>query len=179
MAILSDFLPFVKDQAAYHDRQAIRYRSDPKKLRKHTDIAATFRKILAAIEKEAYQPTGVNTTASLPLPAIDDTIPERSATSSAPLTPAEVADLPPDLLAQLGISASEGQDMTIMKIINDAGGVLSLDRLLIALYHKTGEVHQRQKLTARLYRMIQKDLLYSVPRKKGLYSIKPLTETKS
>jgi hypothetical protein len=172
-------LDFVKEQAAYHDRQAIRFRSDPKKLRQHTEIAETFRAIIAAIERDATNPTSlaVNVAASAtpdrPPPVADLVAP----TSPGPaLTPADLDGLPAELLVELGISESESQDLLILNLVEAAGGVLSLDKLLIAIYRKTGEVHKRQKLTARLYRMTQKKLLYSVPRKKGVYSILPQPE---
>jgi hypothetical protein len=175
MAILTDFLPFVKEQAAYHDRQAIRFRSDPHKLRQHSEIAQTFRAIAAAIEHEVTKPA-LRVSFS---PPDRPTSNGPASPSSSVLTPSDLAGLPPELLEELGISESENQDLVIVNIIDAAGGVLSLDKLLIALYRQTGEVHKRQKLTARLYRMAQKKLLYSVPKKKGFYSTKPMTRVES
>jgi hypothetical protein len=54
--------------------------------------------------------------------------------------------------------------------------LLSLDKLIIGLYKKTAEIHKRSTLTSRLYRMIQKGLIYSVPYRKGIYSTQELSE---
>jgi hypothetical protein len=153
MKILQEFLPFLKDQAAYHDRQLVRF---PNKKQPHETIAKTFRELAEAIENlqtpPATQPGGAASTA---------------------LTPSDLAGLPPELLLELNLTDSDEQDLAILNIINGAGGTMSLDKLLIALYRQTKEVHKRAKLTARLYRMAQKEILFNVPKKKGVYSTQP------
>lgn len=154
MKILADFLPFLKEQTEYHDRQLVRFRSDPTKKRRHEEIAKTFRELVAAALAHQTQSESAGPISS----------------PNTALTPADLAGLPPELLEQLNLSESDAQDMQIINVVNAAGGVMSLDKLLIAIYRQTGEVHKRPKLTARLYRMVQKGIIFTVPKKKGLYT---------
>ena len=70
----------------------------------------------------------------------------------------DVEGLPEQLLEQL-INVPEDDDLEsfIVEIINDCGGTLVLDHLLIQLYQRTGEVHQRQSIVSKLYRMTKKE----------------------
>jgi len=61
-------------------------------------------------------------------------------------------------------------------LIDENNGLISLDQLIIGIWKKTGESVKRQALTSRLYRMSQKDLIFSVPTKKGVYSNRPISE---
>lgn len=90
--------------------------------------------------------------------------------------PDELKDLPPDLLKQLNISSSDKQDFQIIEAIDSVGGVASIDKILIAYYHLTKQVFERQKLMAKLYRMANKGLLYSHPSKKGIYGTSPIED---
>ncbi len=67
-------------------------------------------------------------------------------------------------------------DFAIEAVVNEAGGVASLDKILIGLYKKTREVHKRGTITSRLYRMRQKNTIFAVPNKSGFYSTKSLSE---
>ena len=86
------------------------------------------------------------------------------------LTTEDLEDLPPALVAQLNITESDKKDMYLSKLIDKCGRIISLDKLLIAIYKDSGEIHERNKLMARLYRMSQKGLIYTHPYKKGQYS---------
>ena len=88
------------------------------------------------------------------------------------LKPEDLEDLPPELLSQLNITESDKKDMYLIKLIEKCGGIISLDKLLIAIYKDSGEIYERNKLMARLYRMSQKGLIYTHPYKKGQYSTK-------
>lgn len=161
MKRLSDFVPFLKEQVEYHDRQLIRLRSDPAKKKLHEGIAKTFRELTEAVEQ----------TQSTTAPNVDSSL--------TALTPADLAGLPPELLAELNLSESDSQDLAILNMIGEAGGVMSLDKLIIALYRKTKEVHKRAKLTSRLYRMVQREVLFTVPKKKAVYTTKRPTEAQT
>ena len=67
-------------------------------------------------------------------------------------------------------------DFAILKIVEAAGGIASLDRILVGLYKETGEIMKRTTLTSRMYRMSQKGLIFPVHGKKGAYSSEELTE---
>lgn len=86
------------------------------------------------------------------------------------LRPEDLDGLPEDLLAELNRDELE---VKIQSVIKKAGGVMSLDRLMVALYREHGEVHKRRQLNQKLYRMVSKGGLYSVPRRKAVYSTAP------
>lgn len=165
MKTLAEFVSFLNDQAEYHGRQVIRHKAEPPKKKRHEQYAADFKELACMLQDAA----------SLPM----DNGPARPiGLSAAPaLTPDDLAGLPEELLKELNISESDAQDMEILKLIDRSGGTMSLDKLLIAIYRQTGEIHKRPKLTARLYRMTQKGILWSVPKKKGVYTTTPLGET--
>ncbi|MGD2119676.1 MAG: hypothetical protein PVG66_15060 [Chromatiales bacterium] len=88
------------------------------------------------------------------------------------VTPSDIEGLPPELLSELNISESDQTEFEIINIIEKHGGMMSLDHLIIALFRQTGEVFKRRNLTAKLYRMTSKGLLYKG--KRGTYSTTPI-----
>jgi hypothetical protein len=80
------------------------------------------------------------------------------------------------LIRELSISDADKQEFAIVGIINDGGGILSLDKIMVGIFRKTGEVVKRTATISRLYRMAQKGLIYSVPLKKGFYATRPTSE---
>ncbi|TWC65285.1 hypothetical protein FBX98_11448 [Burkholderia sp. SJZ115] len=74
------------------------------------------------------------------------------------------------MLAELSLNDSDRKDFLIVEIIDDIGGTASLDRILVNLYKRTGEIEKRTKLVSRLYRMVSKDLIYQSPDRKGVYT---------
>lgn len=93
---------------------------------------------------------------------------------SSAIRPSELEGLPDDLVKQLSINnESDGLDYKILAAVENAGGSLSLDHILIALYHATKKVETRKAVTARLYRMSQRGLIYSVAGRKGVYTTNP------
>lgn len=97
---------------------------------------------------------------------------------SITLMPDELDGLPEELISEL-ISDSDRSEREIYKVIEECGGIASLDRIILTLYKKTGEVHKRAGTTSRLYRMSQKGFAFPVPGKKGVYSIKQLSEAEA
>lgn len=87
----------------------------------------------------------------------------------------EIEDLPEELQNELSFKPS-GTDYQIPKIINDNGGIASLDKILIELYKRTGEVTKRSRLSSKIYRLTNKEFVFPVPGKKGVYSTKNLSE---
>jgi hypothetical protein len=167
MSILEKHLPTVKGQLEFHQKMAAKF-------------AATnaFR---AALHKNTAEKLGalhadlteanilLDRTKSTPEPSGDK---PRSAIHLS-LSPDELTDLPQALIDEL--TGADKIEFAIINAIEDAGGVLNLDRLLIALYRKTGDIHKREQLTSRLYRMAQKNLIFFVPGKKGVYSTEQLS----
>lgn len=161
MESIFDYLDFVNKQIAFHDQKAIEYHGTKREWA-HKKTANKFQGLKAEIEglRGAVilrQPEGRNPLA---------------------LAPADVKDLPPELIEQLvNLPDNDKLENDILEIINDAGGTLLLDHLLIALYKKSGEIHQRNLLVSKLYRMNKKGLVFSAPAKKGAYTtIKPADE---
>lgn len=82
----------------------------------------------------------------------------------------DISDLPSELLAQLsGIKTDELEDQ-IYATVKAAGDEIELDRLLIELFRRFGDVHERRFLNNKCYRMAQKGLIFQVPGRKGVYT---------
>lgn len=96
---------------------------------------------------------------------------------SVQLVPADIEDLPEELKQELAISEAERFDLDVLKIIEAAGGKISLDVLLVQWYRTKGEVVKRRTMTSRIYRLLNKKRLYSTPGLKGVYQLaKPMDE---
>lgn len=149
---LDNFLAFVKSQNEFHSRQAIRLQHDKRRHELHAGTAATFAELYEYLKGSASEK---------PLALKNNTL---------SLGWSELEDLPPELVAELSITDSDKLDYSIAELIEKSGGVATLDRILVDIYKLTGEILKRQNLNARLYRMIQKGMVFSVPTKKGVYS---------
>lgn len=165
--MLEKFIPFVKDQSAYHAKMAARFgpgsqQKDPFRAQKHAESSAKFAELAQALEQAANMPSAVPSAALKP--------------RQLSLGFDEIQDLPDELLQELSISDADRTDYAILQIIEECGGIASLDRILVGLYKATGEVMKRSTLTSRAYRMAQKGNLFSVPTKKGVYSTHELKE---
>lgn len=158
---------FVKSQMEFHLRQADRFKTDKRRNELHSGTAAKFKLlydwIIEANDKIKNLPVALN---ELDRPKGSINVPWD-----------EVKDMPLELLEELSISDSDKSDYVVVSIVERVGGVASLDRILVELYKETGEVVKRANLNARIYRMIQKEALYSVPSKKGVYSTMEILES--
>ncbi len=159
---IDEHIAFVKSQQEFHNRQAFRFRDNIRRKELHTNTAEKFKLLAEYIAK------------------LEETI---AAKSSLPkdqyrltLTQDEVKDLPDELMSELSVSDADKADFNIIELIDNAGGVATLDRILVALYRQNGQITKRANLNARLYRMGQKALIFSVPGKKGVYSTRPLSD---
>lgn len=158
---LSQHLTFVKEQEAYHEKLSRKFEAQPWRRDIHFSTAEKFRQ-LANYLVQSDNNGGQR---------------RRQALDNLTLTPEEVEGLPPELVNELSISDADKLEFIIIAALRDAGGILNLDRILIALFRKTGEVFKRNTTTSKLYRMIQKGLIYPVSGRKGVYSIDEI-ETK-
>lgn len=166
--MLVDFINFVKTQIKFHDEKASFFEgrsaerpNDKGRSDSHRRMAQKFRDLCAFLES---LPSNSSTRTPSPLSA------------KLGLSPEEIEGLPPELLEELSISESERADFAIISTIEEAGGVLSLDKILIAMYRKTGEINKRTQMNSKLYRIVQKGNLFNVPGRKGVYSTRQLTE---
>jgi hypothetical protein len=169
MANILDLIPFVKDQAAFHLKMAERFgpkseHPNPKRSERHATSGATFALLaqkMEALSSEKIEPS------------------KPSKPKPLSLSFEEIDGLPPELLQELSISDGDRTDYAIVRVIEECGGVASLDRILYGLYKETGEVLKRVTLTSRLYRMIQKGLVFPFPKKKGVYSTAEVSEAEA
>ncbi|TMJ01428.1 MAG: hypothetical protein E6G97_16225 [Alphaproteobacteria bacterium] len=166
MDIVAKYAPFVNDQIELQDRMANRYVHQEWRRDRHLRTQQVFRNLLddlVLLQSRAAE-------------SLHRDIKPANVMRNITLTLEDIEGLPPELMQELSISDADRLEFTIVSIINDAGGILSLDKIIVGLYKKTGEVHKRSTLTSRLYRMIQKSLIYSVPYRKGIYSTQELTD---
>jgi hypothetical protein len=156
--IIETYGAFVKDQVEFQEKQAERFlaRKEGSKAKAAQGRAAMFRQMLLDIET-SQRPAHSG-------PTVD---PLR-------LSPADIEDLPDELLNELSLNESDKKEFVILDIINDVGGIASLDRILVSLYRRTGEIEKRPKMISRLYRMTAKGLITAHPTKKGIYSTTPI-----
>lgn len=163
MLMLENHLPFVNDQASYHEKQAAFFesRGDNFKRKRHVDTASKYRALADDM-----------------VLAVAGASPQQFAKPKQlrlSLGPEDIKGLPKELLEELSVSG-DIVEFSIMEIIQDNGGAASLDQLLVGLYRKTKEIHKRSSLTTRLYRMGQKNMIYNVPGRKGVYSSEQISE---
>ena len=147
---LDEALEFVNQEAVYHDAQLSKY--------------------LASNDKDAqssphYQKKRQFTTLHNLLVDIQIRLAPNKSTST--ILPSELEGLPKELLEQL---STDTHEINILKIMEDHGGPISLDRLILNYYKRHSEVLDRRKLTAKLYRMCKSRSLYTVG-ERGIYSL--------
>ncbi|SFJ00070.1 hypothetical protein [Nitrosomonas sp. Nm34] len=163
MSILEKHIDFVKNQIAYHQRQS-------EKLGKKNDsrsdrTCSNHKKVLEDLVDLA------EFLESIPkdLSSLDKK--SKAVSSSLHILPSDLEGLPQELLDELNISDSDKQELEIIKSLENAGGVLTIDKLMIQLYRDTGAIHNRKQLAAKLYRMTSKGLLRSNQDKRGAFEI--------
>lgn len=157
MTDLERHIEFVNRQTEFHAGIAKRLadQGDDRRAAKHTMISEQYRELSSFLEANANRLVNGNQTKIKRLN----------------LTWDEVQDLPPEMIAELSVTDGDKLEFDIIQVIEDAGGAASLDRILLELYRRTGEVTKRTWLNNRLYRMVQKEAIHSVPGKKGVYSL--------
>lgn len=183
MDILKNLLPFVNEQITIQKKLVEKY---PEEWRKslHSETEKKFASMADDIQtaiieyakledeylklKEKYS--------LLETLSDDGNFPEKSKNTYQllALNHEELANLPDDLLEELSESAKDKTEVRILELIAENGGIISLDQLLVRLYNKFGEKFKRKELTTRLYKMVQAEVLYSTPGKKGVYSTSPI-----
>jgi hypothetical protein len=158
MNLLPERRAFVKEQLDFHERQIVKWAHDSRRQNRHIETAKQFRDLYDYLtELEAVCAAG-------------PTRPSPKASSTS-VSWEEAQDLPDDLRAELSISDTDKAEYEILNIIEAQGGIAALDRILVEYYRATGEVMKRQMMVNRLYRMASKELIYSVPGKKGVYAV--------
>lgn len=171
MSILNKHIAFVNEQLAVQEKLISKFGPDSKlasnfRYSLHVSSAEKFRETLADIEQ-----------ADKLLDSIDTTKPIIGARNNQfQLFPSDITDLPEELIAELSVQQADKLEFSILAVMEESKGLISLDKLLVGLYKKTNEIHKRTGLTAKLYRMSQKRIVFSVPTKKGIYSLAEISE---
>ncbi len=164
MSILAKHLAFVKDQAEFHDKMVEKFSAASFRGSLHKSTAEKFRALYVDLE---------GADKALDSPSTQVQVPSKGIQLS--LSVNDIEGLPEELLSELSLTDADKTEFAIVNAIEEGGGIISLDRLLIALYKKTGEVHKRTSLYSRLARMANKNAIYYVPGKKGVYSTEQLS----
>lgn len=87
------------------------------------------------------------------------------------LTPFAISSIPADLKDEISLTDTDKFEIEVINLINKAKDKrMSLNNLLVALKLTTGIAYSRSILNNRLYRMVKKDILFSVSGRKGLYT---------
>lgn len=171
MSILQKHMDLVKEQEDFHEKQYAMFRDkNPFRATLHKTTADKFSALAIDLENadkllDTPQITSQENSAS--------TFPKKNYQLS--LTTEDIEGLPEELIKELNISAKDKTEFAITTAIEDAGGIISLSKLLIALYKSTGEIYRRIDIANRMARMANKNIVFYVPGKKGIYSNKQLS----
>lgn len=171
MSILIKHLAFVKGQIEFHHKMVEKFGSASFRGNLHKGTAEKFSALANDLEIADKQIDSFGAGISENRAAT-----KKSAPVQLSLTLPEIEGLPQELIAELSIKDADKAEFAILHALEGAGGIITLDRLLIALYRETGEIYKRNSLYSRLSRMASKGLLYYVPGKKGVYSTEQLNE---
>jgi hypothetical protein len=169
MAKIDNYVTFVKEQVAVQEKLARKYDEDAYRSRLHFTTARTFAdlaRFLEDLRKRGTQVSAFLNRADTPQKRIL-------------LTFEEIENAPEELLKELNLTENDRQELLIEYMIAQAGGVLSLDKIIIELYARMKEVPKRTAVTQRLFRMANRGMIFNVPGKKGIYSTYELTEAEA
>ena len=151
MSKIQDYIDFVNEQKEYQIGKSVYYqkRDDHERQLAYLERAKVFEDLEDFLISKVPPKSGIY------------------------ITPADIEGLPQELIDQLNLNSPEFKDFVLVDVIDSLGGIGSIDKILIELYKKSGEIENRNKLMNRLYRMSAKGLIYSDPTKKGIYSNNP------
>lgn len=91
----------------------------------------------------------------------------------------DLSDLPPELVAELSTPKTDELESQITIVLQAYGGMADLDQILVGLYRKFQVIQKRRFLQNKVWRMCQKEILWSIRGKKGVYTInEPAEEEK-
>lgn len=94
----------------------------------------------------------------------------RRITKPIPASYGDLSDLPAELVKELTGIKVDDLEQQIFTIIKSGGVEVDLDAVLIELFRRFQVVQTRKFLQNKLWRMAQKEIIFSVPGRKGIYS---------
>jgi hypothetical protein len=166
MGKIDKYVGFVKDHVAIQQKLAKKYEDTPYRKNQHLDSAKSLSDLadfLTEIQKKG--------TSDISYLNRGDSLPKR-----LHLTYEDIQDLSEENLKELNLTEADRQDLVVEHMIAQAGGIYSLDKIMVDLFRQTKEFPKRNTITSRLYRMVGKGMIYNVPGKKGVYSTYEMTE---
>ena len=83
----------------------------------------------------------------------------------------DLSDLPPELIAELSTPRGDELENQIVVVLQAYGGTADLDRILVGLFRKYKIIQKRRFLQNKVWRMCNKEMLWSIRGKKGVYTI--------
>jgi hypothetical protein len=169
MSILAKHFSFVNEHIAVQEKLARKFAPTSRifneyRYTQHQSNTERFRALLADLEASDK--------------ALDQApSPQEVQASALLLDPVDLEGLPPELLEELSDGAVPDRSESLVRtILQQRGGVATLDQVLIGVYKATGEILKRNTLTSKLYRMAQKGQVFTIPNKKGVYSLRRLSD---
>lgn len=166
MGKIDNYLAFVKEQVGVQEKLAKKYEDSPFRKGQHLSSAKSMSELaefLGEIQAKGTRDISYLNRGDSPQKKLL-------------LTYEEIEGLPEELLKELNLTETDRHDLVVEHLIAQAGGILSLDKIMVQLWKKTGEVPKRNTITSRLYRMVAKGMIYNVPGKKGVYSTYEVSE---
>lgn len=154
MILLQQDLEFVNEQSSFHRRTTAKWRDEDPRVKRHIEIAKKFEELAKKIESCIQNPPVKPQKAEIP----------------GQLRLGNLDELPEELRSQIKISESDQLEIDIIESIQNLEGVAAIDEILVAIWHKTKVVQDRDFLSRKIYRMVQAGTIYSAP-KKGFYQL--------
>jgi len=150
---IAQHLPLIKEQISFHKYQSGKL-ANPMKKQRQAELGEKFAALASEIEAISEQSLE-------PLSTLSD---------SPTVTAKDLVGLPKEVVDNLNLTESDLFEFEIVRIIDRLGGSSNINKLIIALYRETGENHPRGPLATKIYRMVQKGMLYSSMEGKGIYT---------
>lgn len=101
----------------------------------------------------------------------------RRVTKPVPASYGDLSDLPPELVKELTGIKVDDLEQQLFTIIKTGGKEVDLDAILIELFRRFEVLQTRKFLQNKLWRMAQKEVIYTVSGRKGVYTAtKPVDE---
>ncbi len=148
---------FVKGQRDFHIERAEIYSHNNFRKNKHLETAKEFDELLEYLESAHTRP-----------------LPKGQLVLA--LTPDDLDGLPEELVSELSISSADKAEFVVLSVMEEHGGIMSLDQIMVHYYRATGEIPRRTAMTNRVYRLGQKKLIKNVPGKKGVYCLASISD---
>jgi hypothetical protein len=162
-------IAFVKEQILAQDKMMQKYSDQPNRVHLHGVTKSKFEGLLQTLEALRAASKGP-TEIAVPHHGNGNQL------AGIHLSLDDIEGIPSELMEELSISESDRQGMVIADIIRGFGGVASLDKIILFVHKRTGVIIKRNTIKSKLFRMVEKKMIFNVPTKRGIYSSYEMTE---